>query len=256
MMKNFLNRILKRQSPWTQPWLLPYKDIIKQGKKLKVGQGSRSKLYENAWTDEDYDKAVIHYIASSKWQQLPVKYCRAEINKRHVLMMDCDTEESMIGASLFLEKALNIKYEVVESSPGHYWIFANYWSKNPKDVLAYLSIIPCVDEQYVQYCNDNDALYVRITPRGKQKQTKAVLPSSIWHPIFNKEHCLEGYAKKFYEFLMGNYKMLEELIAVMYEIDYAYKTNNLSGTLANPEFLNARGIEKATSTPTKCSTTR
>jgi hypothetical protein len=68
----------------------------------------------------------------------------------YVMVLDCDGVDKMIGACHILD-AYKIKYALVQSSPGKYWVVTDYVD-HLAAVTDKMKQIPGVDELFIQHC--------------------------------------------------------------------------------------------------------
>jgi hypothetical protein len=101
---------------------------------------------------QDNDPSRHHLIAS------------CSLNGRHIPMLDCDHVEALKSAKARFE-AKQVRHAVIESSPGHFWLFpdmsfCDFWS-----AWEATSHLPGCDKKYLKFSKDRAVYFVRAEPR-------------------------------------------------------------------------------------------
>lgn len=89
----------------------------------------------------------------------------ASLRSKFIPMVDADSEDNMVRATLWLDEN-NIKYAVMSSSPGHYWIFLDKPFKKAKKAGTLSSYVPGNDQDFVGMIEKNNHIYIRGRTKG------------------------------------------------------------------------------------------
>ena len=125
------------------------------------GYSTRDKLYFETIELHDHFKTMQNSILSynnktyggETLEGLFSTKCRDDNwlrNSRHVLGIDLDGDLPYEQASKYLDQC-NIGYSVMESTPSHYWLFADYIN-TIENCIEFIYNIPGVDVKWLALC--------------------------------------------------------------------------------------------------------
>ena len=116
---------------------------------------------------------------------------------RWVLVLDCD---SVIDRDKVVEeiRSMDLKYDIMESSPGRFWVIVNYTGSFRK-CINLMEAIPGVDREFIHKCKLDGKIVLRAFPKNgfiprKVNQTFSECHGSAgeWFHLFERWWCHSG----------------------------------------------------------------
>lgn len=151
------------------------------------------------------------------------------LNKKWAFFLDCDSDENLVLAIDYLIKVRKTKYNIVQSSPGRYWIIADIIGPF-NTILSETSLVPGVDEKYVNYARSCGQFFVRAFPNNFStyksiKDGKTVFADAMI-PIFpEKSELTNPLVQKWYNNLKDYYE--QDLVPIYNYIKLSNHLKNL-----------------------------
>lgn len=106
-------------------------------------------------------------------------YVSTEINKKHILVLDCDSDDKMLAAGRYLYLC-KIGYCPIVSSPNHYWLITDIVD-SINAVLLIAKSIPGQDPLHTDYNIKRQYISIRAYP----KDDLPIFPSDL-HTLTNQ----------------------------------------------------------------------
>ena len=151
--------------------------------------------------------------------------------RKHLLVLDCDSEDGMVAACHWLRTEENIKYELIESTPGKFWVVTDFigtW----KHVWRVFDQIPGVCEEFRnKYAKKYKRICVRAFPKLiNGKPCAPIFPADIALKSFMAKQWMMGVRLYFDS---GYFKKLCKAVLLVDKLD----KNAMEQLAANPGFM-------------------
>lgn len=149
--------------------------------------------------------------------------------KKHIIVLDCDSMDGMLAAQHWVITECGCNTEVVESSPGKYWIITDMVT-DLKSAYSIARIIPGVDQSYISGVELKRNFYLRASP--KISNGRIIVPK-----FANKECNICNSARKWYlEFKAWFESDMMRKVVKIYMLSKAIRTKEVSSFASNPDF--------------------
>lgn len=151
----------------------------------------------------------------------------------HILALDCDSVDAMLAASHWVKTELELIYEVVESSEGHYWIFVD--KVGPlSDILEIMSTIPGVDRKFLSWAAKRKAIHIRTTPKISDDRKNIYTPEFQVVGAEFKNDLVRQWVGEFREYFNGpDYRRIEKSM----RLTWAIRNGTVSQMAQDPSFV-------------------
>lgn len=216
------------------PRRIPYK--LHYGIEYKDG---RAPYGPSFWTKfVSLEKMVSSYLSNLVNDETRISYAfiATILEKRwlsknniHIMVLDCDGENEMLAACHWLKTEAKISYDLIQSSPGRYWVVTNYigmW----REIWEALRYIPGVCNAYRnEYCRKYKRMCLRAFPKiYNGRPTKPKFPTE-----FNTGPCAQEFIVSLQKYFDSEH--YEKLMKAVF-LHHHLKEKTMAEIAADPGF--------------------
>lgn len=131
--------------------------VLKRFKKEKFSQQLKSDFNRTMNAPQEYKENQLRGYIST---QVPGFL----FWKKWIVGLDCDSQEDRVKAVEEI-RSFDLKYEIIESSPGKFWIIVDY-TGSLKKCINFMKSIPGVDTQFINKCERDKRIILRAFPKN------------------------------------------------------------------------------------------
>ena len=117
-------------------------------------------------------------------------YCiDTEINGKHIVVCDCDSEIYMLTAARYL-KILEIGYAVLKSTNDRYWVVTDIIYDTVDEAVDRMREMPGLDPRHTSYSKRDSKIFLRAYPKHIFNATAKI--NEVVNVLFPNDHTLKS----------------------------------------------------------------